>query len=98
MLHTAEAPLASQTGAPGCVQGAWLTARGVVAHDGVRGLYRGFGVVVFGMFPARMVSAGCGPAAQGRGLAWRRALLAARSCCDCANPGVSPHGWMAGCH
>jgi hypothetical protein len=37
------------------LQGAYLTARAVVAHDGVRGLYKGFGTVVFGMFPARMV-------------------------------------------
>ncbi|KAL4431627.1 hypothetical protein ABPG77_001469 [Micractinium sp. CCAP 211/92] len=37
------------------LKGAWLTARGVLAHDGIRGLYRGFGVVVFGMFPARMI-------------------------------------------
>lgn len=41
----------SQTG----LRGAFLTARGVVAHDGVRGLYKGFGTVVCGMFPARMV-------------------------------------------
>ena len=40
---------------PTLQQGAFLTARGVVAHDGVRGLYRGFGTVVGGMFPARMV-------------------------------------------
>ncbi|KAL4458943.1 hypothetical protein ABPG75_013808 [Micractinium tetrahymenae] len=37
------------------LKGAYLTARGVVAHDGIRGLYKGFGVVVFGMFPARMI-------------------------------------------
>ncbi|PRW59482.1 solute carrier family 25 member 44 [Chlorella sorokiniana] len=37
------------------LRGAYLTARGVVAHDGVRGLYKGFGTVIGGMFPARMV-------------------------------------------
>ena len=37
-------------------QGAVATARSVVAHDGIRGLYKGFGTVVCGMFPARMVS------------------------------------------
>lgn len=30
------------------LQGAYLTARTVVAHDGIRGLYKGFGTVVFG--------------------------------------------------
>ena len=39
------------------LQGAYITARTVVAHDGLRGLYKGFGTVVLGMFPARMVSA-----------------------------------------
>ncbi|KAI3436196.1 hypothetical protein D9Q98_002251 [Chlorella vulgaris] len=37
------------------LKGAYLTARTVVAHDGLRGLYKGFGTVVFGMFPARMI-------------------------------------------
>lgn len=41
------------------MQGAYLTARGVVAHDGIRGLYKGFGTVIGGMFPARMVRLGC---------------------------------------
>ena len=43
------------------LQGAYLTARGVVAHDGIRGLYKGFGTVVFGMFPARMASRAAAP-------------------------------------
>jgi hypothetical protein len=38
------------------LQGAYITARTVVTHDGLRGLYKGFGTVVLGMFPARMVS------------------------------------------
>lgn len=37
-------------------QGAVHTAREVLAHDGIRGLYKGFGTVVLGMFPARMAS------------------------------------------
>jgi hypothetical protein len=50
--HAGDAPIAP-------LQGAYLTARSVVAHDGLRGLYKGFGVVVGGMFPARMVSPQC---------------------------------------
>ena len=45
------------------LQGAYLTARSVVAHDGIRGLYKGFGTVVFGMFPARMASRAAAAAA-----------------------------------
>lgn len=53
VIKTRQMALAgSQAGLGGAV----ATARGVLAADGVRGLYRGFGTVVMGMFPARMVS------------------------------------------
>lgn len=40
------------------LSGALYTARDVLAHDGIRGLYRGFGTVVFGIIPARIVYLG----------------------------------------
>ncbi len=39
------------------MQGAAQVARQVVAADGVRGLYRGFGTVILGIVPARVVGA-----------------------------------------
>lgn len=36
-------------------QGAMWTARNVVASEGIRGLYAGFGTVICGMVPARLV-------------------------------------------
>ena len=41
---------------PGGVSGAVQIAKDVVARDGVRGLYRGFGTVIVGIIPARGVS------------------------------------------
>ena len=38
-----------------CVQGVRETARSILAQDGVRGLYRGFGTVMLGAVPARVV-------------------------------------------
>ena len=37
------------------LRGAVLTAREVVHHDGLRGLYKGFGTVLCGLIPARML-------------------------------------------
>ena len=39
-----------------CVQGVRETARSILAQDGIRGLYRGFGTVMLGAVPARVVS------------------------------------------
>ncbi len=39
------------------MQGAKETAKAILRTDGVSGLYRGFGTVVFGAIPARIVSA-----------------------------------------
>lgn len=41
--------------APHGVRGAYLTAQSVVHHDGIRGLYKGFGTVISGAIPARIV-------------------------------------------
>ena len=38
-------------------QGAAQVAKDLVRHDGVRGLYKGFGTVIVGIIPARVVSA-----------------------------------------
>lgn len=38
------------------MQGAKQTAQAIIRKDGVSGLYRGFGTVVFGAIPARIVS------------------------------------------
>lgn len=38
------------------MQGAKETAKIILRTDGVSGLYRGFGTVVFGAIPARIVS------------------------------------------
>ena len=38
------------------LQGAAHVVRQVLATDGIRGLYRGFGIVVVGVIPARGVS------------------------------------------
>ena len=43
-------------GTPSGIKGAAQIARSIVRHDGVRGLYRGFGTVVIGVLPARGVS------------------------------------------
>ena len=43
-------------GTPPGIRGAAQIARDVVRHDGVRGLYRGFGTVIIGIIPARGVS------------------------------------------
>ena len=43
-------------GTPGGISGAVQIAKDVVARDGVRGLYRGFGTVIVGIIPARGVS------------------------------------------
>lgn len=40
------------------LRGAILTARDVVRHDGVRGLYKGFGTVLCGLIPARVLYLG----------------------------------------
>ena len=40
------------------VQGAAHVTRQVLATDGIRGLYRGYGIVVVGVIPARGVSPG----------------------------------------
>lgn len=45
-------------GAPSGLSGAVATAREVVRADGVRGLYRGFGTVLFGAIPARIMYLG----------------------------------------
>ena len=37
------------------ISGAFLTGRDVLRSDGIRGLYRGFGTVLFGAIPARVV-------------------------------------------
>eukprot|EP00887_Chlorella_sp_A99_P006629 scaffold3.g6629.t1 len=37
------------------LRGAYRTAQTVVQHDGLRGLWKGFGTVVGGMIPARMI-------------------------------------------
>ena len=37
------------------LQGAAQTAAGILRTDGIRGLYRGFGTVIFGTIPARGV-------------------------------------------
>ena len=37
------------------MQGAMQIAQQVVAHDGIGGLYRGFGTVILGVIPARAV-------------------------------------------
>lgn len=42
-------------GAPPGLKGAIYTAREVLSHDGIKGLYKGFGTVVFGIIPARMI-------------------------------------------
>lgn len=42
-------------GAPGGFRGAYITARDVVRYDGLRGLYKGFGTVLTGLIPARML-------------------------------------------
>jgi solute carrier family 25, member 44 len=42
-------------GIPSGFPGAVYTVREVVAHDGLRGLYKGFGTVVSGLIPARML-------------------------------------------
>ncbi|KFM28049.1 Solute carrier family 25 member 44 [Auxenochlorella protothecoides] len=42
-------------GAPAGLKGAVWTGRTVVATEGIRGLYAGFGTVIFGMIPARML-------------------------------------------
>ena len=39
------------------VQGAAQTAAAILRTDGIRGLYRGFGTVIFGTIPARGVRA-----------------------------------------
>lgn len=41
------------------LQGAKETAKIILRTDGVPGLYRGFGTVVFGAIPARIVSHLC---------------------------------------
>ncbi len=41
------------------LQGAAHVVRQVLATDGIRGLYRGFGIVVVGVIPARGVSLPC---------------------------------------
>lgn len=38
-------------------QGLKMTAHNISRNDGIAGFYRGFGTVVFGTIPARMVSA-----------------------------------------
>ncbi len=38
-------------------QGAKATGAAIVRADGIRGLYRGFGTTIFGLIPARIVSA-----------------------------------------
>lgn len=45
-------------GAPTGLSGAVITAREVVRHDGFRGLYKGFGTVLFGAIPARILYLG----------------------------------------
>jgi solute carrier family 25 protein 44 len=45
-------------GAPRGLSGAVATARTVVHHDGVRGLYKGFGTVLCGLIPGRMLYLG----------------------------------------
>lgn len=42
-------------GAPSGIRGVVYTVRDVVHHDGVRGLYKGFGTVLCGLIPARML-------------------------------------------
>lgn len=42
-------------GAPPGIRGVVHTVRDVVHHDGVRGLYKGFGTVLCGLIPARML-------------------------------------------
>ncbi|KAK9794641.1 hypothetical protein WJX73_006445 [Symbiochloris irregularis] len=42
-------------GAPSGLSGAVQVARGLVKHDGVRGLYKGFGTVMVGVLPARVL-------------------------------------------
>lgn len=37
------------------LQGAYLTAQAILQHDGVRGLYKGYGTVVAGAIPARIL-------------------------------------------
>ena len=37
------------------MQGAAHVARELVRHDGIRGLYKGFGTVIVGVLPARVV-------------------------------------------
>ena len=44
--------------APTGFSGAIITAREVIHHDGIRGLYKGFGTVLFGAIPARIVYLG----------------------------------------
>ena len=41
------------------LQGAKETARAILKTDGISGLYRGFGTVVFGAIPSRIVSHHC---------------------------------------
>ena len=58
------------------MQGALQVAQQVVAHDGIRGLYRGFGTVILGVIPARGVR--CTDAcAMGSLPVWRGSLLTA---------------------
>ena len=47
------------------VQGVRETARSILAQDGIRGLYRGFGTVMLGAVPARVVR--CLPCASSWG-------------------------------
>ena len=46
------------------MQGAAQVARDLWRHEGLRGLYKGFGTVVIGILPARMVRTGL-PASPG---------------------------------
>lgn len=48
MAHTGPDP-------PSGISGAWQVARTVTRSDGIRGLYKGFGTVIAGMIPGRML-------------------------------------------